>query len=117
MVKVYSRSAKRKHCAEAEESWKKSREGRYSGELAKTSASGKSRLEQCMLPVGTVPPKVWRESESSSLDIAPYSGRLEHPQCRWAGVWQNPVGGFPTRPARSGCEYRDPGAARRRHNP
>jgi hypothetical protein len=63
--------------------------------LAKPSASDKSRLRQCMLPAGTVPPKVWPESESSSLDAARFSDRLEHRQCRRVDVWQNPVGVFP----------------------
>jgi hypothetical protein len=48
------------------------------GELAKPSASDKSRLRQCAPPARTVPLKVWPESESSSLDPARSSGRTEH---------------------------------------
>ena len=42
------------------------------GELAKPSASDKSHLRQCAPPAGIVPPKVWPESESSSLDTAQF---------------------------------------------
>ncbi len=48
------------------------------GELAKPSASDKSRLRQCAPLARTVPLKVWPESESSSLDPARSSGRTEH---------------------------------------
>ena len=59
------------------------------GELAKPSASDKSHLPRCAPPAGTVPPKVWPESENSSLDAARFSGRLEYRQCRSADAWPN----------------------------
>src|SRR6266566_389353 len=86
------------------------------GELAKPSASDKSHLRQCAPPAGTVPPKVWPESENSSLDAARFSGPREHRQCRSADVWQNLARGWSRRRARSGCEYRNRGSVRRRHN-
>src|SRR6266576_382864 len=87
------------------------------GELAKASASGKSRLRQCAPPARIVPPKVWPESESSSLDAARFSDRLERRQCRSADAWQSLARGWSRRRARSGCEYRNPGSVRRRYNP
>src|SRR6266480_1858370 len=85
-------------------------------ELAKPSASDKSRLRQCAPLPGIVPPKVWQGSENSSLDAAHYSGRVEHRQCRSVDAWQSLAQGWSKRQARSGCEYPNPGSVRRRHN-
>src|SRR5216117_809735 len=67
------------------------------GELAKPSASDKSHLPRCAPPAGTVPPKVWPESENSSLDAARFSGRLEHRQCRSADAGQEPAASIESR--------------------
>src|SRR5437660_9147685 len=82
-----------------------------------TSASGKSRLQQYAPPADTVPSKVWPESGSPSLDIAQFSGRAEHRQCRLADVWQNPARGCSRRPARSCYAYRNRGPIRRKCDP